>query len=331
MEFSPIRMLLFFTMLVLVWSCSNTFELTEKSGDIPVVYGMLSPNDTAVYIRVERAFTDAKTSALVLAKDVKQLYFDNATVKIKHVKSNKEFSLVRVDGNLEGYVREKGAFADAPNYLYKIKKSELTIIPGDQYKLLVAKNDGTLLTEATTTAVSVLKNDDITSPGPSASLAFSNNLDFKFKWISDSYSFVHDVSFIIYFKEEKDGKLTDKNVLWRVVTNTDKSEFVIKGRAFYDFMAGALEEKNPAIKRYFQSASLVITSGGKEIKDYVSLGQANLGITSSGEIPIYTNMSLGGLGIFSSTSKTTRNNISLANITLDSLRHGSITKSLNFQ
>jgi hypothetical protein len=315
----------------LFFSCSNDFQLTEGQSDIPVIYGMLSPGDTATYIRVERAFIDENTSALTLAKDISRLYFDNPIVRIQHIKTGKVYTLSRVDGNLDGYKRASGAFADAPNYLYKIRKTDLSLIAGDQYKLIISKNDGIVLSEALTAALVPLKNEDLTSPGPTASLSFINNLDFKFRWFGDENAVIHDVRFNFFIKEDKNGNISDKIITWNVVTNTDKTDFNVKGIAFYEFMQGAFTDKSPTIKRYFQNASLTITSGGKEIKDYIGIGQANLGITSSGEIPIYSNLSNGGLGIFSSTTSLTRSNIGLTNNTLDSLRNGVITKSLNFQ
>jgi len=312
------------------FSCSNEFELTEGTVDIPIVYGVISVGDSATYIRVERAFIDEKTSALVLSKDPAQLYYDDIIVSIIHNKTGKEYFLQMVDGNTEGYKRDEGAFADAPNYLYKIKKSQLNFIAKDQYTLKISKNDGTVLTEAMTTAITPYANVDITNPGPTALLSFINNLDYKIRWFGDEAAVIHDIKFVFNIKEEKDGNITDKSVTWTVVKNLDKSEYTFKGRIFYEFMQGAFE-KNPSVKRYFQNASLIITSGGKEIKDYISIGQANLGITSSGEIPVYSNLSNGGQGIFSSTSSFIRTDIGLANTTLDSLRNGVITKTLNFQ
>lgn len=52
------------------------------------------------------------------------LYYDNATVQIKNIDTGEVFDLEKVDGNLEGYQRDAGVFADAPNYLYKIKAEE---------------------------------------------------------------------------------------------------------------------------------------------------------------------------------------------------------------
>jgi hypothetical protein len=318
-------------MMIGMSSCSNDFELTEEASDIPVVYGMLSSADTATYIRVEKAFIDNKTSALTLAKDISKLYFNDISVRIQQLSGGKEFTLQRVDGNSEGYKRSQGAFADAPNYLYKIRKSELTLQPGQQYKLKIVQNDGTLMSEAITTVINPLKNEDVTSPNPSALLSFQNNNDFRVRWFGDNSAVIHNVKFTFFIKEEKDGKISDKSVVWDIATNTEKTDLTFNGKSFYEFMQGSITDKSPAIKRYFQNASISIISGGKELKDYVAIGQANLGITSSGEIPRYTNLSNGALGIFSSTTNFTRNNIGLTASTLDSLRRGQITKSLNFQ
>jgi len=311
-------------------SCSNDFELTEEEGEIPVVYGTIDAGDTAIYVRVERAFIDKNISALILAKDISRLYFQDIDVSLQHVKSGKEFTLNRVDGNQEGYNRKSGAFADAPNYLYKIKQSAINLVPKDQYKLIIRNKEKNILSEANTTVITPLKNEDITNPGPTALLSFVNNLDFKLRWFGDENAVIHDVSFVFIIREEKNGTFSNKTLTWTVVSNTDKSEFTIKGRDFFEFINGSLAVE-PTTKRFIQNTSLIITSGGKEIKDYISIGQANLGITSSGEIPTYSNLSNGGLGIFTSTTSFRRNNMGFTNITLDSLRNGSITKSLNFQ
>lgn len=316
--------------LGMLGGCSNEFELTEGSVDLPVVYGMISAGDTATYIRVEKAFIDENTSAITLAKDPANLYYENIEVVLVHVKTGRQYTLQRVDGNKEGYPRSPGVFAQMPNYLYKIRRGVLNFVPKDAYTLLVRKSDGSVMTQATVTAIEPYANEDITNPGPTALLSFSNLLDFKVRWFGDPAGVIHDVIFTFYVKEEKGGKITDKAVTWKVAENLEKTEYTFKGREFYEFMQGAFE-KDPLTKRYFQDASLTIVSGGQAIKEYISIGQANLGITSSGEIPVYSNLSNGALGLFSSKTTFTRTDIGLANVTLDSLRNGVITKSLNFQ
>ncbi|MCC7244082.1 MAG: hypothetical protein IT269_00265, partial [Saprospiraceae bacterium] len=56
--------LLFLPLLaLLVASCSNDFDVAAPWKEIPVVYGLLSPQDTAHYIRIEKAFLDASEGA----------------------------------------------------------------------------------------------------------------------------------------------------------------------------------------------------------------------------------------------------------------------------
>jgi len=101
------------------------------------------------------------------------------------------------------------------------------------------------------------------------------------------------------------------------------------GRDFYSFLSGALE-RNELITRELNSIEFELIAGGTSIQDYIRVGQANLGITSSGEIPVFTNLSE-GLGIFGSTYTHYRTGINLTQISKDSLINSSITEGLNFQ
>jgi len=321
-------------------SCSNDFELVEQGPDIPVVYGLLSAQDTANYFRVEKAFIDPNIGGDVLAKDPKNLYFDDIVVKLKNVKTNKEYTLKRVDGNLEGYQRKgNGAFASAPNFLYKIKRSELNLLPKEEYKLIVSRTDGAILTEANTKVLTPLIDDRDVEPKSTTLLSFGYNSNFRLSWFPDENSVIHDVILIINYSEILNGVTSQKSIPWKVAENFVESQganqytLLKSGRGFYEFLAGALTPSGPnnPVKRVFKDISVNIISGGQPIKDLIRIGQVNLGITSSGEIPVYSNMSNGGRGIFSAKTEFIRNGMGMAKPSLDSLRTGTITKSLNFQ
>src|SRR5690606_16691935 len=94
-------------------SCSDDLELITDWKEIPVVWGFLEIGDTAQYIRVEKAFLDGQTSALVIAKNPDSLYFKDIDVRLVNESSGQTYTLQKVDGNLEGYPREPGIFADA--------------------------------------------------------------------------------------------------------------------------------------------------------------------------------------------------------------------------
>ena len=339
MKFTHIILILISIVLVNI-GCSNEFQVTEGQTEIPVVYGILSSQDTATYIRVEKAFVDENISASTLALDPANLYFENISVKLRHVSSGKEYPLQRVDGNKEGYKRDSGIFANAPNYLYKITRNELAFVPKQEYKLVVAKNDGNILTESSTkilTPLSDAKDDVGPKPG---TMSFGYNSEFQIVWYPDENSVIHDVILVINFDETRNGVTTARSLDWTLTSGySEKSgssnsySLGTRGKAFYEFLAASLSanETGNQVSRYFKDISIKIISGGQPIKDYINIGLANIGITSSGEVPVYSNMSNDARGIFSSKTQFFRSGMTLSKPSLDSLRSGIITKKLNFQ
>ena len=133
--------------------CDNDLELNADSKDIPVVYGMFSLQDSAYYLRVERVFLEPGEDALELAQQPGQLYYDNILVQLKRSNPEKTVAMERVDGNQEGYKRDEGIFAAAPNYLYKAKASDLQLSAGQTLTLEIDRGEGLPLVTAQTILV----------------------------------------------------------------------------------------------------------------------------------------------------------------------------------
>lgn len=321
-----IRNFLFSAIVVLGFiSCDNELDLISESKDIPIVYGLLSNLDTAQYIRLERAFIDANTSALELAKNPDLLYYPNATVSIVRQSDNVSFNFNRVDGNLEGYLRDAGVFAQAPNYLYKLHSSQLSIKEGETYKLLINTGEEDEVSATT----KILESPLITRPSSSSRLDFDYISDVNIKWRGDDNAKIATVRLVINIDETiNNGPLTPKSVIWNIADNIEDDELFRKGVDFYTFLGGELT-KDPSIKRVLRNIDVIVDTGGMDILDYIKIGQANLGVTSSQDVPKFTNLSR-GLGIFSSKSTAIRESILVTSRTLDSLRVGQYTKDLNF-
>ncbi|MBK8620444.1 MAG: DUF4249 family protein [Saprospiraceae bacterium] len=325
--------------LFFFFSCSNDFDLTEGKTDIPVIYGLLSQNDTAVYVRVEKVFVDEEVEPKILASDPNNLYYDDITVELKNLRTNVSYIMRRVDGNLEGYPRSEGIFVQSPNILYKLHTDELQGgILGDtaRYQITLKKEDGSVLASSTTRVLRKLVDSDIAAPSASGNLAFEYNRDLNISFRSDPFAFTHDLAIIIHYTEEKNGVATDKTLRWPIAKNFAANQpnnlniqFAIRGRSFYEYLKSNLDA-DPLISRFLKSGSIEIISGGAEIKNYVSIVQANIGITSSGEFPTYTNIQ-NGVGLFSSRTRLLRENINFANPTRDSIANGIITRELNFR
>lgn len=325
-------------------SCSNDFDLIADWKDIPVVYALLASSDTAHYVRVEKAFLDPNTSALELAQNVDSIYYPGATVKLVDVVNNTEYPFIRVDGNLEGYQREEGVFTDSPNWLYKLKTDGVdTIQPDRRYELIVRRDE---TSEPVTATITTVSNVEITNPGePSNLVSFytvvsSTNplptpLPYKFKWrYNNDNTVIFDASLTFHYTEESGGSVADKSFTMKLKRGeeanlgTTRAEVSISTEDFYRFVASNIQPDNSSI-RHFVALEFEVIGGNQSFSDYLSVNQANTGLTSSQLIPNFTNLSE-GYGLFASIHKVTQMNF--MNLTSrDSLRSGQYTGNLNFQ
>ena len=330
---------LFIGIIFLGASCSNDIDLTAEWEDIPIVYGLLSRQDTAHYIKIQKAFLDPTANALDIAQIPDSLYYDNIVVQVEHLKSGKIYDLSRVDGNLEGYKKDEGVFADAPNYLYKFKlESNEELVEGESYRLIINRGDNKPEVVADAVIVGDLL---ITFPQAGTSLKILYK-DFTVQWKS---KFEDDARFfdlqLVFNYEELNPAISNtfepKTIEWSVAKNikrkidgSTQTKYDLPGEGFYQFLASELEA-GPDILRQNISIEFVVKAGGEGIFEYINIGQANTGITSSQVIPTYTNLSE-GLGVFSSINDVTSMPFgSLHPDMKDSIQNGIYTADLNFQ
>ncbi len=311
--------------LVSLFSCDNSVDILEEPKDIPIVYGVLSAVDTAHYIRVERAFASDNVSALDLARDPDELYYDNATVTL--VSGSDRFDLERVDATIDGFPRQEGVFAQTPNILYKIRNSDINLEAGEAYTLEIDRGIDTL--PIVTASTNIVGPSSIRSP--QTILSFDNNIFTTFSWREGAFSSIFDLYLDFNYRERVRGSgdpYAPKQVRWKIASDIESTKLDIQGIQFFSFIAGAIDTDD-SIERVFEDIDLVLDSGSSEIKDFIRISEANLGITSSQDVPTFTNLSE-GRGIFASLYREVKENVQLTNKTLDSLKTGSITGNLNF-
>ena len=319
----------------MLWSssCSNEFDLVDTWKDIPVVYGLLSRADTAIYVRVEKAFLDPEQSALEIAQIPDSLYYPDATVKLVRLNNNQEYNLQLVDGNLDGYPREEGVFADAPNWLYKLTLDEDDELrEGERYEIIVNRDEAS---DPVTGRAVVVSDLEFQEPVSTALLRieYDKDLDMRWKFDRDDAIFF-DAYLHFHYIEVIDGEDVDKSFTWQVGSNLTNEENAIRkeidipGVEFYQTVGNRIDE-TVNVPRKIKFVELEVIAGGQEFFDYLQVNNANRGITSSQVIPNFTNLSE-GYGLFSSVNKVTQIHL-LDLITRDSLIDGIYTKNLNFQ
>ena len=327
MKFSSFFLAL--VVLTSIGSCSNDFDLVESKVEVPVVYAIMNQADTAQYFRVERAFVDPNVSGFVLAQRPDSLYYPNAQVSVSQIRNGNviaTYQFQEVDGETEGYPRQDGLFATVPNKLYKFRTSQMNLNTTDIYRLNVRIGEDKVITAETR----ALGNSNSSRPTMSSALDLIEGNVFRLSWSAGANAALYGVSFDIKISEvNTNGQVINKTLTWRPLTSTDKLANEIDGTQFYTFLAANLSTENISA-RFLNGIDYKITAVGQEFAQIATVAQANLGITSSGEVPTYTNLSE-GRGIFTSRQVSQLLDRQLTPRALDSLRNGRITRALRFQ
>ena len=334
------KLLFLFTIAFCLNSCKNELVTIEGWKDIPVVYGLLSLNDTATYFRIEKAFVDATKTPNELAQLPDSLYYKDATVTLVRTRNNERFNLTQVNGNTEGYVRNDGIFAKAPNYLYKIKNSVLNMKADEEWRIeVLRKGESKPIAKAVTKVIGIY---DVTNPSTTpVFLRLDNTFNITLE-TEEKTGKIYDIKLLFNYDETdptKPNSTLSKQLKWAFTTSGLRRSsgnipdpiitFTRKGQDFYEFIGNNIPV-TAGITRTFKSIDFEIYVGGQEFIDYINVGIANTGITGSQTIPTYTNIE-NGLGLLSSRNKTVKTGVKLSTDALELLKNSEFTKKLNFR
>jgi hypothetical protein len=326
-------------------ACSNDFEVAAPWKELPVVYGIISPQDTAVYIRVEKAFLDPEKSALEVAQIADSLYYPESAISVylQEGTSGPRFQLQRVDATLDGYVRDGGIFASQPNYLYKIRAADLGgggIQPGKTYLLLVERADGKPTVTAQTTVPKDFRFVRPSSTAVNPMVTFTPNKIENIEWRSDEQAAYFNLTFALHIQERLGtDPAVSKTLYWTPLRNYGIGERLsggteyrtiapLPGVAFYQFLHDNLDSTF-AGTRSFTNTDIILKGGGKELQEFQETASANSGLTGAEVIPVFSNVEE-GRGLFLSTNTTVFPAVKISTFTVDSLRIHYLTRRLNF-
>ncbi|MEP7195453.1 MAG: hypothetical protein ABI851_02975 [Saprospiraceae bacterium] len=281
---------------LLLTDCSEDFRLTEPWKDIPVVYGFINRSDTAQYIRVEKLFVDEDISATILAKNPDSVYYKDAVVKLFNITKNKEYTLNKVDLVVEGYTRSEGDFGVSPNYMYKILTKNIILNGNDSLEFKLERGNNL---PVVTSRIKLIKDFQIISPDNTIrELTFKEGFSQSFSWEKTPEAGVYNFTILINILEtdRSINKTTLKTLKWVLLSDALDNRVNVSGDNFYSFLQQNLIADNK-YDRELVDLQLFVRAGGKELKSFNELVNANTGITASQEIPRFTNLSE-GFGLF---------------------------------
>lgn len=321
------------------FACETDFELEGEWRDIPVIYAFLSTLDDNHYVRVERAFLEPGGDATKVAQIPDSIYYaeNEAVVRLELEGGAESYTLERVNGEDEGFEREEGDFANSPNILYKLPASAANIGEDELFSIVIERGVGT--EPAVASSVMLAPIDIIDTPVTGAYEFGDYQGSQRFSWRTDGdFVQVYDFRVKFFYEESLPNNPTEfqeKSVEWviesalpREGTNS-RVDYRVRNETFFIFVSENIEP-NPQITRRVGRVVIQVTGVGQEVADYLRISNANIGITSSQEIPIYTNVE-NGLGIVSSRYIVESESFRLGGRTLDSLSQSVLTQDLNFQ
>ncbi|HUM46056.1 MAG TPA: hypothetical protein PLD84_03945 [Chitinophagales bacterium] len=320
-----------------LYSCKTDFDVTSDWEDIAIVYGLLDPTDTAQYIKINKAFLDKSVSALVIAQNPDSLYYQNITVQLQQFQNSvlkKTIDLVKVDGNLEGFVKDTGIFANSPNFLYKT--AEL-LDQNSSYHLLITESDNGKVISAVT---EIINDFAVLRPTSSQKVNFFPGDNYNGQFVSAKDGKIYGLIVRFNYREVNSADpsiFTDKYIDWEIFTNKRSNttaggqtmDYDISGDGFYSFVNSQLQD-DATIYRQALDFDFMFSVGGETLDTYNQVAIAQQGLTSGNIQPEYTNVE-NGLGLFSSRFYKTIFNVPIDDHTIDTLACSEVTRHLRFE
>lgn len=179
------------------WACKQDFDLTGNYKDIPVVYGILSQNDTVLYIRVSKAYSGDNNAYLVAAYPDSSSYGSDLEVVIEEVNEAGSPKFMHLD-TITLFSKDSGTFYYPRQLLYTINA---ILNPASTYNLFIHnKVNGNEVTASTQLVHDFIMKKP--APGDTA-INFKKTLatQQKFEWVSAEYGKLYQLIIVFYFKE----------------------------------------------------------------------------------------------------------------------------------
>ncbi len=323
--------------VLLLNSCKNDLDVTADWKETIVVYGLLNPNDTAQYIKINKAFL-GEGNALQYAQ-----VFDSTNYthnEINAVIQKLLFGTVvqTIQLKMDTLIpKDLGIFSGPRQFMYK---TNVPIVQdGSEYKIIVTNTKSGVSVNAKTAIVQDLT---ITAPNPS----FQNTINlygntnqpfYKAQWKSAPNGRLHSLTIRFHYTEHfiwDSTQVADKYVDW-LFPNVKSSTLAggqsmyadVYGDNFYRNLANSIAY-NPNVVRNFSHLEFIFTVAGEDLATYLDVLQASG--NSFQETPIYSNVN-GGVGLFGSRSTKSVPVVLLSASCLDSLKNGQYTSQLGFQ
>lgn len=313
-------------LLLFLNSCKNDIDVNADWKETIIVYGLLDPLDSVQYVKIEKAFLDEKTSALVVAQISDSLFLDTADVVM--VRTDDRANPIHLK-KVYGIPKDPGIFANDQNPLWT---TSVPIIEGKEYEIEVINPKSGNRVWAST---KVLSPASITAPVKNVNSTFSIYSDYiTVEFLPKANSYAYDVKMEFVYEEIKKSDTSNrstKTVKWNMLTNFRVSPGIaaisrLPKLTFLQLLHAAIPYDTSVVRRV-KYVNFAYYGGNQILLDYISVNQPSIGIVQ--KTAEYTNIN-GGYGIFASRCVQEFKGIKMEPSSINIIRNHPETEKLNF-
>lgn len=321
--------------LMILSSCENEFQPYTYADPVPVVYGLVSPEDSIFSILLMKSFV-GPGSAFDMAQVPDSLFYRNvdATLELRHL--NGVCVLRKKLEWTTGPVQQEGIFGRNPNRVLTILRTELPLDFMMYYSTagylclnIHIWDTGQDVLSITPLIPNPLVLNPLNSKG--YPIALYAETPFEVEWQRDSVYYEARVIFHYNLMRETDiWENKSEEFLFRFKPEAPEEHETLRitlmGDPFYSKLANKIRDYRPDDIRKFISLDFTVQAADPSLYQYLETLTSDLDI----DLGTYTNIE-NGLGIFALTRHTVLLNYTLDYKSMDSLMGGRWTKHLNFR
>jgi len=330
-------------LFLLLCSCKNDLEVIQPGKTLPIIYGLVSPQDSVYRIRLTRSFL-AEGDIETVARNPDSLYFYNADVRLQlrtadgGIIGEKEMKLTQIEDKTDGL------FVTHPNYIYQCNPFDVSFkdLPaGAEFNLIVEVPDA----DSTASAQSKIPEEPELLSALGLLTKSTVNL-FHFTrnvvLIKHVREFYTEFELIFRYSEYRLDSWVPKEFVYTRKIMPGEPQYYPEGQplwrreypdsiyldeAFmYPLISNRINEDPEVTSRQFKEIELRVFNADAEFANYYYAGQYLTDYNNQN----YSNI-INGLGLFASYWTMTYPAMNLNNQSMDSLCSGRFTKNLKFR
>ena len=293
------------------FSCETDIDVNAEPTDITVVYGLIDPEDTVHYLKINKAFLGEGSALDLAANSSNYTYADNELDVSLDDGNGNNYTLIRVVNEIP---KDEGIFDSSTNVLYKF--TEPNINRNAIYTLNIVN---TVLNKEVNAKTRIIGNSSVSSPKVTNTLGFWSGTVSSGEYVSETVTVsaggnVGRIQAYVVFNYTEYYTLASgiAPVVKKVTINlgeeqvanssNDRLNYLLRGQSFIDNIIANVAANTTVANfshRELDNLTIELSIAGSELNTYMEASAPST--TVNQDKPNYTNIE-NGIGIFSSRS-----------------------------